>query len=72
MYMNYLEGRQFATLAANLVVMATSGGGGTTTTTTPILQTEELHTILKQQAAVMTVRGSVREEYIASMELSRL
>jgi hypothetical protein len=82
MYMNYLEGRQFATLAANLVVMATpvmasSGGGGdvtttTTTTTPPILQTEELHTILKQQAAVMTVRGSVREEYIASMELSRL
>ena len=32
---------------------------------------EEIEKNLMQQATVMTVRGSVREEFIASMEMSR-
>ena len=60
MFMNYLEGMQFAAFCANLVASGTE------------LSSAELESILKTQAAVMTVRGQVREEYRASMELSRL
>jgi hypothetical protein len=60
MFMNYLEGMQFAAACSDILV---SGGE---------LTTEEMSTILRQQAAVMTVRGSARDEYIASMELSRV
>jgi hypothetical protein len=60
MFMNYLEGLQFATACANIV----NTGFELTKT--------EMSQILKTQAAVMTVRGSVRDEFIASMELSRL
>lgn len=60
MFMNYLEGKQFASSVASIV---TSGRE---------LERDELERILSQQAAVMTARGSVREEYIAQMELSRL
>lgn len=60
MFMNYLESKQFANAVGDIVA---SGAP---------LTDEEMASILKTQAAVMTVRGPVREEYIASMELSRL
>ena len=60
MFMNYLEGLQFAAACADIV---TSGLE---------LTSAEMSQILKSQAAVMTVRGSVRDEFIASMGLSRL
>lgn len=63
MFMNYLECKQFATSVAKLV--ASSGGGRP-------LDRDELKRMLSQQAAVMTARGSVREEYVAQMDLSRL
>jgi len=59
-FMNYLEGKQFATSVANIVASGRS------------LEHEELSRILAQQAAVMTCRGAVRDEYKAQMELSRL
>jgi len=59
-FMNYLEGLQFATACANLVI---SG---------KVLTKAEMSSILNTQAAVMTVRGSVRDEFIASMDLSRV
>jgi len=59
MYMNYLESLQFASACADLVA-------------SNIKLTEfEMSTILDRQKAVMTVRGSARDEYIASMGLSR-
>jgi len=60
MFMNYLEGLQFATLCADLVASGLE------------MTEEEMNRILEQQAAVMTVRGSVRDEYKASMDMSRL
>lgn len=60
MFMNYLEGKQLANSAANIVA---SGR---------LLEMAELEIILKQQAAVMTCRGAVRDEYRAQMGLSRL
>ena len=60
MFMNYLEGMQFASACADVV---TAGNE---------LYAKEMSEILKKQAAVMTVRGSARDEYISSMELSRL
>ena len=60
MFMNYLEGVQFAAVCANRV------GSGME------LTVEEMERILRQQAAVMTVRGSARDEYTASMDMSRL
>jgi hypothetical protein len=60
MFMNYLEGIQFATVCANLV-----GSGAE-------LTEEDMGRFLKQQAAVMTVRGSVRDEFTSSMNMSRL
>ncbi|CAJ1951994.1 unnamed protein product [Cylindrotheca closterium] len=62
MFMNYLEGIQFATTCANIV--ATQGEEG--------LTEEAMSVILDTQAAVMTARGAVREEYLASMDMSRL
>jgi len=61
MFMNYLEGEQFASACARLVVSKRRP-----------LADNEMAAILKQQAAVMTVRGSARREYLAMMELSRL
>ena len=61
MFMNYLEGVQFASTCANLVVSNNAP-----------LSAKEMSFILKQQAAVMTVRGAARDEYMASMVLSRM
>lgn len=60
MYMNYLEGMQFASRCADIVASGAK------------LTDEVMSSILKSQAAVMTVRGSLRDEYDASMNLSRL
>lgn len=60
MFMNYLEGKQFATMVANIVASNRE------------IEFDELEQILSQQAAVMTARGSVRKEYLAQMDLSRL
>ena len=60
MFMNYLEGNQFAASCANIVASGME------------LSMEDMRRIMKQQAAVMTVRGAVREEYVASMDMSRL
>mmetsp|Transcript_30444 Transcript_30444/g.46091 ORF Transcript_30444/g.46091 Transcript_30444/m.46091 type:complete len:471 (-) Transcript_30444:145-1557(-) len=60
MFMNYLEGVQFASLCSDLVASGLD------------LSDDEMNRILEQQAAVMTVRGTVRDEYKASMDMSRL
>lgn len=60
MFMNFLEGAQFASACAKIVKSNAE------------LTTKEMSAMLLRQAAVMTVRGSARDEYIASMELSRL
>lgn len=60
MYMNYLEGMQFASSCVDLLVREGE------------LKTESMEKILTKQASVMTVRGSARDEYMASMEFSRL
>jgi SpoVK/Ycf46/Vps4 family AAA+-type ATPase len=62
MFQNYLEGLQFATACASLVA----------TSPNKELNTEQMSAIFAQQAAVMTVRGAVRNEYLASMTLSRV
>jgi hypothetical protein len=62
MFMNYLEGMQFATTCAN--ILANQGEEG--------LTQEAMGAIMETQAAVMTARGAVREEYLASMGMSRL
>ncbi|CAB9523931.1 metalloprotease FTSH [Seminavis robusta] len=62
MFMNYLEGLQFASACASLVKSSP----------TKQLVTEPMADILAKQAAVMTVRGQVRDEYLASMKLSRV
>jgi SpoVK/Ycf46/Vps4 family AAA+-type ATPase len=62
MFMNYLEGMQFASACAELVRKHPERK----------LETESMASILAQQAAVMTVRGQVREEYLASMKMSRV
>lgn len=60
MFFNYLEGLQFASACADIVATGTE------------LTEERMSSILKAQAVVMTVRGQAREEYKASMGLSRL
>jgi hypothetical protein len=60
MFMSCLEGMQFASACADILL---SNGK---------LKNSEMSSILSQQAAVMTVRGSTREEYVSSMELFRL
>lgn len=59
-FMNYLEGLQFAKACANVLAQGRE------------LNEEVLSSLLQSQAAVLTVRGQVREEFIASMELTRL
>ena len=59
MFMNYLEGIQFASACADIVAAKKE------------LTASDMSTILSKQAAVMTVRGPAREDYISSMELSR-
>ena len=61
MFMNYLEGVQFASACASIVASKNR-----------VLSEKEMAVILKQQAAVMLLRGSAREEYISNMALSRL
>jgi hypothetical protein len=80
MFMNYLESKQYASRVASIVEITTtssssssnSNNSTSTTTTELLLNEEELSKILSQQTAVMTARGSVREEYVAQMDLSRL
>ena len=60
MFMNYIESMQFASACAGIVASGAE------------LTPKSCADILRQQAAVMTVRGAAREEYISSMELSRL
>ncbi|CAJ1963480.1 unnamed protein product [Cylindrotheca closterium] len=60
MFMNYLEGVQFASACADLV---------SSHQRPPTVR--EMKMILRQQAAVMTVRGAAREEFLTSMEMSR-
>uniref|UniRef100_A0A7S1FWK7 ATPase AAA-type core domain-containing protein n=1 Tax=Corethron hystrix TaxID=216773 RepID=A0A7S1FWK7_9STRA len=60
MFMNYLEGMQFASSCADVIMREGD------------LSEEAMASILNTQAAVMTVRGTVRDEYIASMDMSRL
>lgn len=59
-FMNYLEGLKFAGACANLVAKGT------------VLEEEQLLNILNSQKVVMTVRGAVREEFVASMTMTRL
>ena len=61
MFFNYLEGLQFASACCANVLQ----------TGNPLTE-ETMAGILKAQSVVMTVRGQVREEYKASMGLSRL
>ena len=60
MFFNYLEALQYASACADVVALGNT------------LTEDTMAAILKSQAVVMTVRGAVREEYIASMGLSRL
>ena len=60
MFFNYLESLQFASACADVVAQQKD------------LTDETLAAIVKTQALVMTVREAVREEYVASMGLSRL
>jgi hypothetical protein len=60
MFFNYLEGMQYASACADYVASGSE------------LNDDFMASILKVQAAVITCRGTVRDEYIASMELSRL
>ena len=66
MFMNYLEGKQFASRVASMVETSRRVGGE------GLIDEDELQQILAQQAAVMTARGTVREEYVAQMGLSRM
>lgn len=60
MFFNYLESLQFASACADVVAKGKD------------LTEDTLAAILKTQALVMTVREAVRDEYVASMGLSRL
>lgn len=60
MFFNYLEGVAFASACARVVANGDP------------LTAEKMEEIVKAQAAVMTVRGQVRDEYVSSMDLSRL
>ena len=62
MFMNYLEGIQFARACALLLKNDPNKE----------LDPDQMSSIFAQQAAVMTVRGAVREEYMASMQMSRV
>jgi len=59
-YMNYIEGLKFAGACANVVSKGSK------------LTDSNMSEILKSQTAVMIVRGAVRQEFEASMGLTRL
>jgi ATPase family associated with various cellular activities (AAA) len=59
-FMNYLEGVQFAQSCANIVAQGYE------------LTDEKMLVLLQTQASVMTVRSPVRQEFLASMNLTRL
>ena len=62
MFMNYLEGLQFAEACVQSLIKNDHH----------LLTNEAMKAILQQQAAVMTVRGATREEFLSSMEFTRL
>jgi hypothetical protein len=62
MFMTYLEGLKFAEACVQSLIKNDHR----------VLTNEVMKAILQQQAAVMTVRGSTREEFISSMEFTRL
>ena len=62
MFMTYLEGLQFAEACVQSLIKNDHR----------VLTNEVMKAILQKQAAVMTVRGSTREEFISSMEFTRL
>jgi len=62
MFMTYLEGVQFAKACASLLQNSPN----------KTLDVDQMAVVFSQQAAVMTVRGAVREEYTASMQMSRV
>jgi hypothetical protein len=59
MFINYLEGLQLASAFADIVASKKELGAA------------NMSTIFSKQAAVMTVRGPAREEYISSMGMYR-
>ena len=59
-FMNYLEGVQFASACANVVANGSD------------LTLDIMNGLLQAQLPVLTIRGPVREEYVASMDLTRL
>ena len=62
MFMNYLEDMQFASACGSLVQNHPSKE----------LESNKMLVIFYQKEALMSVRGSAREEYIASMKMSRV
>ena len=62
MFMSYLEGLQFAEACVQSLIKNDHR----------LLTNEATKAILQQQAAVMTVRGATREEFLSSMEFTRL
>ena len=68
-FMNYLEGVQFANACARLLVQDSGGGGGGSP---PRLTEEKLSKLLYSQSSLLTIRGTVRDEFVASMGLSRI
>lgn len=60
--MNYLEGLQFASACASLISNDPNRE----------LNVEFMSDVFAQQAAVMTVRGSLQDEYLAAMKMSRV
>ena len=62
MFMSYLEGLQFAEACVQSLIKNDCH----------LLTNEAMKAILQQQAAVMTVRGATREEFLSSMEFTRL
>ena len=62
MFMSYLEGLQFAEACVQSLIENDHH----------LLTNEAMKAILQQQAAVMTVRGATREEFLSSMEFTRL
>ena len=61
MFFNYLEGMQFTLACAQVIAEGNL-----------LMEGRIMEAILKAQSVVMTVRGVVRDEYKASMGLSRL
>ena len=61
MFMNYLEGVQFAAAVSDMVAKQQK-----------VLEEDDMAPVLDKLTKVMTVRGQVRDEYTESMNLSRM